>query len=66
MRGAVNLDYICKFCNIKVKEGRSWWDFTGSNYNTLLATCPYCGKLNILGYEELPDRTAWYYEYRRK
>lgn len=42
------------------------WDYRGFGYDTRLTQCPSCGQLNIVEYYEEPDRTGWYYGYRRK
>jgi hypothetical protein len=49
-----------------IEEAKAWWDFKGSGYDTKLYRCPTCDNINVIGYYEEPDRTDWYYDYRRK
>lgn len=55
------MDALCERCgrSIEYKIADTWWDFTGSNYNTKLTKCPLCGSIIILDYEEEPDRSQW-------
>lgn len=58
----------CSRCGFEFEtaEQYTWWDYKGSGYDTKLVHCPQCGQLNIVEYYDEPDRTAWYYEYRRR
>lgn len=44
---------VCKKCNklIQYNEEDTFWDYSGSGYNTKLVKCPDCGCYIILGYE---------------
>lgn len=59
---------LCSKCGVEIDtaEQTTFWDYKGSGYDTELTICPECGQLNIVRYYEEPDRTAWYYEYRRR
>lgn len=37
-------------------------DYKGTDYDTRLVRCPFCGAINIVGYVENIDRDEWYYE----
>lgn len=41
------------------------FDFKGTT-DTKYVVCPKCGRINIVGYVEQPDRTGWYYQYDRR
>ena len=58
----------CAHCGktVEFQKKDTRWDRRGSGYDTRLYDCPLCGHVNIVGYWEEPDRTAWYYEYNRK
>lgn len=62
------MEIRCSRCDreFTVAEQSTWWDYKGSGYDTKLTRCPLCGQVNIVKYIEEPDRTAWFYEYRRK
>lgn len=62
------MDVLCARCgeSYEVAKENTWWDFKGAGYDTRLARCPLCGSVNIIEYYEEPDRTAWYYDYRRQ
>lgn len=59
---------ICSRCGevLEFNKEDARWNYRGSGYDTRLYDCPVCGQVNIVGYWEEPDRTAWYYEYGRK
>lgn len=62
------MEIRCSRCDreFTVAEQCTWWDLKGSGYDTKLVRCPLCDQVNIVKYIDEPDRTAWYYEYRRK
>ena len=41
------------------KNEETWWDFKGMDYDAKLVRCPLCGCINIIKYEEMPDREKW-------
>lgn len=55
------MNTLCKRCGqiIKYEAADTWWDFTGSNYNTKLTKCPLCESMIILEYEDEPKRDRW-------
>lgn len=61
------MEVKCAQCDNKyeVAVENTWWDFKGMGYDTRLSRCPLCNQLNIVEYIEEPDRTVWYYEYKR-
>ena len=61
------MDTLCEKCNRKVEYeiADTWWDYTGSNYDTKLTKCPYCGAVIILEYREEPNRDLWQIKRRK-
>jgi len=62
------LQISCEYCGeiFEHTVSNTWWDYSGTDYDTKLSKCPRCGQLIILGYQEHPNREAWFYEYRRE
>ena len=52
---------ICIKCSeqFDYKQEETWWDYKGMDYDAKLVRCPQCGCINVIRYEEMPDREEW-------
>ena len=59
------MDKECRRCgqSFTYEKHESWWDYSGSDYDTRLARCKGCGEIIILEYIVDKNRERWYYEY---
>ena len=55
------MEHRCKKCGkvFEYTEDQTWWDFKGIDYDAKLVKHEECGCINVIRYEEMPDRDRW-------